>query len=72
MTKGLQSSPTKEKTNSELNNEEILKKDYRPAQKVWNSFNIKDLGEYQGEYNIIDVLLLSDVVENVRKFTQKI
>ena len=50
-----------------MNNEGITDKDYRHAKKVWNKFKINNLGEYQVLYNIIDVLLLSDVFENLRK-----
>ena len=46
---------------SKLYREDITNKDYIHAQKVFEEFNLKCLGEYH------DTLLLVDVFENFRK-----
>ena len=58
--------PPKESIYSELNLEYITDKDYTHAQKVWNTFNIKSLGEYHDLYVQSDTLLFADVFENFR------
>ena len=40
-----ESLPDKESFYSELNNEHITDEDYEHAQKVWSTFNIKNVGE---------------------------
>ena len=58
--------PDKSDFYSGLNMEEISGIDYRYAEKVFNKFNIKNLGEYHDLYVQGDTLLLADVFENFR------
>ena len=61
-----ESLPDKESFYSELNNEHITDEDYAHAQKVWDTFKIKNLGEYHDLYVQSNTALLSDVFENFR------
>ena len=58
--------PPKEAFYSELNLENITDEDYARVQKVWEVFEIKNLGEYQDLYAQSDTLLHVDVFENFR------
>ena len=51
---------------SELNLGGISDADYEHVKKVWESFDIKSLGEYHDLYVQYDTLLLADVFENFR------
>ena len=62
----------KEAFYSKLNLEDITDKDYIHVQKVWDVFEIKNLGEYHDLYVQSDTLLLSDVFENFRNMCLKI
>ena len=50
-----------------LNDQHITDDEYDHANKVWNTFMIKTMGEYHDLYLISDMLLLTDVFENFRK-----
>ena len=58
--------PTKKPFYSELNLEDISDKDYFHVQKVWDVFEIKNLGEYHDLYVQTDTLLLAGVYEKFR------
>ena len=58
--------PDKKAFYSELNLEDITDKDYAHAQKVFEEFKLKNLGDYHDLYVQSDTLLLADVFENIR------
>ena len=58
--------PDKKVFYSELHLEDITEKDYAHAQKVFEEFNSKNLGDYHDLYVQSNILLLADVFENFR------
>ena len=58
--------PPKKSFYSELNLEDISNKDYLLAQKVWEEFEIRNLGKYHDLYVQTDTLLLPDVYKKFR------
>ena len=57
---------TKKDFYSELTLEDINYKDYAHAQKLWEEFEIKNLGEYHDLYVQTDTFVLADVFEKFR------
>ena len=59
--------PRKEDFYSILNDQYISDEDYNHARKVWNTFILRNMGQYHDLYLKSDLLLLSDVFESFRK-----
>ncbi|CAH1109243.1 unnamed protein product [Psylliodes chrysocephalus] len=59
--------PSKEQFYNRLCDEHISDERYANARNVWQSFTIKNLGEYSDLYMRTDILLLADVMENFRE-----
>ena len=63
--------PPKKEFYSLLYLEDITDKDYKHANKVWSTFNIKNLGKYHDLYVQTDTLQLAEIFENFRKACNK-
>ena len=59
--------PTKDEFFSVLNDQHIANREYDHERNVWETFNLKNMGEYHDLYIKSDVLLLADVFESFRK-----
>ena len=59
--------PTKEEFYSILTDESITDEQYKHARNVWNTFNLKTMGEYHDLYLKSDILLSAVVFEIFRK-----
>ena len=59
--------PGKEDFYSLLMDEDITDREYKHAQKVWETFEIENMGQYHDLYPKSDVLLVADVFENFRE-----
>ena len=57
--------PDKEAFYRKLNEEGISNKDYAHAQRVWEAFEIKNLGQYHDLYVQCDTLLLADYLKTL-------
>jgi hypothetical protein len=58
--------PPQEAFFSNLTNKSISDADYEYAHKIWEKYEIRDLGEYSDLYLKTDVILLADIFENFR------
>ena len=63
--------PKKTSFFSRLNQEKVTDANYQRAQKIWEEFAIKNMGEFHDLYLKTDVLLLADVMESFRKLCEK-
>ena len=63
--------PTKEVFYSKLTDAHISDEDYAHAQKVWETFRCKTLGDYSDLYCPTDMLLLADVFKKFRRTCQE-
>ncbi len=59
--------PAKSEFHSKLNNMDIGDEDYAHAKKVWDAFECRTMRDYHDLYLKMDVLLLTDIMENVRE-----
>ena len=59
--------PNREDFYSLLTDEDISEKEYRHAQKDWDTYRIENMGQYHDLYLKSDVLLLADVFQNFRE-----
>ena len=63
--------PSYESFYSSKTDTNITRQDYKHAQKVWNKFKCKNIGDYHDLYVQLDTLLLADCFENFRNPCQK-
>ena len=58
--------PPREAFHSSLSDTDISEDDYLHAQRVWQAFECRNLGDYHNLYLATDVHLLADVFETFR------
>ena len=63
--------PPREEYYNDLGKSHITDDEYEFAQKVWNTFQLKNMGELHDLYMETDVVLLADIFENFRDFSLK-
>lgn len=63
--------PSIDKFYSSITNTNVTEEEYKNAQEIWKVFNIQNLKEFTNLYNKIDVLLLTDIMENFRDISLK-
>ena len=63
--------PPRECFYNDLTKEHISNDDYEFVHKLWNTFGLQTLGDLHNLYMETDTLLLSDVFENFRDFSQE-
>ena len=61
--------PPKKDFYSNLTLEDISNEDYAYPKKVWDVFEIKNLGEYHNLYVQSDTLLIADIYESFRNMS---
>ena len=61
--------PPKEAFHSSLNSEDTSDGDYTHAQKVWDVFQINNIGDYHDLFVQSETVLLADVYENFRNMS---
>ena len=58
--------PSKEQFYSRLSEEDVTNGDYKEAKQIWKHFDFKNMGEYHDLFLKTDVVLLTDVFENLK------
>lgn len=61
--------PDKDNYKDSISMREISDEDYKYCQKIWEVFNIKNLGQLQDLYVMSDTAILADIFENFRKIS---
>ena len=61
--------PPREEYYNDLGKSHITDDEYEFAKKVWNTFQLKNMGELHDLYMETDVVLLADIFENFRDFS---
>ena len=61
--------PPREKFYNDLSEKHISDEDYTFIHELWNTYNLKNLGELHDLYMETDVLILSDIFEEFRNFS---
>ena len=61
--------PPREKFYNDLSKKHISDEDYTFIHELWNTYNLKNLGELHDLYMETDVLILSDIFEEFRNFS---